>query len=356
MYMLLMLLACGEDKTTTEETEETIDSDSGQETDTADDTGTENDTGEITGTPVTFALSDAEGMKIGLLRVAFTDDGIDIVDNQVVSNELGSETSFTIGVETPAEDELSPLIPENNTLIGMWVPYLFADSNGNDTFDEGEAIGGIGKTWLTYATADVPGYTITQGWSALEMTFSEDPPIAKDLENVQLDANLIPGDITIGGSYDTTLGDRRIAIVAAVTFESQQLESMFDEVATDPWSITLSGVPADNHFSQEEDFQGAVGAAIVYADMNNNGTFEGAELMGDSLPVTICYDGMGGMEPRPVTILYYPSPSDLTDALNASIYGIGAGWIVVVDIDSEPYFPSPDEYNNMVIDANCVIE
>ena len=350
--LLVLLLACGDDKTTSEETEETTatQSDSGDGTDTADQTE------EITGTPVTFALSEAEGMKIGLLRVEFTDDGMGFTDNQIVSAELGTETSFTIGVETPDDEELSAFIPENDTLIGMWAPYLFQDSNGDNTHNEGETIGGIGKTWLVYAKADIPGYTITEGWSAIEMTFTEDPPIARDLENVQLDANLIPGPITIGGSYDTTLGDRRIAIVAATTFESGQLETMFDEVATDPWSLTLSGIPADNHFSQEDDFQGALGAAIVYEDRNNNGTFEGTDLQGQSTPITICFDGMGGMEPRTVTILYYPAVTNPIDALNASVYGMGTGWIIMANDDSQPYFPSPDEYNNLFIDANCVID
>ena len=355
MNMFVMLLLACTEKENTEDTGETTDT--GIETEEEEETDTGTETEEITGTPVTFNLSDAEGMKIGLLRVEFNDEGIGFADNQVVTSELGSDTSFTIGVETPADEELSAMIPENETLIGMWAPYLFQDSDGDDAYTEGEEIAGIGRTWLVYSTAALAEFNVDEGWSALEMTFSEEPPIVGDLASVPLDASLrVNESITIGGSYDTALGERRIAIVAAATFDSDSVETMYDEVATDPWTLTLSGVPADNHFISEEEFQGAMGSPLVYPDTNNNGSFESLDLLGQSSLNTICFDGMSNMEPQPISIIYYPPPTDLSAALTTSIYGIGAGWIVMVDTGSDPYFPSQDEFNNMVIDENCILE
>ena len=171
--LMLWLLACGDKESSTDTGTETdtgveTETDTGteEETDTSSETEEETDTGteeeeeEIVGTPVTFDLSDAEGMKIGLLRVQFTDDGIEFDDNKVVTSELGDVTSHTIGVEDPSTEELSALIPENETLIGMWAPYLFQDSNGDNTFNEGEIIGGIGRTWLVYSTGDIAEFNV----------------------------------------------------------------------------------------------------------------------------------------------------------------------------------------------------
>jgi len=352
---LLWLFACGDKESITDDTGETTDT--GVETDTDEETDTGEEVEVIVGTPVTFNLSDAEGMKIGLLRVDFTDDGIDFIDNKVVTSELGADASFTIGMETPTDEELSAMMPDSDTLIGMWAPYLFEDSDGDDAYTEGEAIAGVGQTWLVYSTAAIAEFNVSEGWNALKMTFSDDPPIVGDLASVPLEASLsVNESITIGGSYDTALGDRRIAVVAASTFDSESIETMFDESITDPWTLTLSGVPADNHFMQEEGFQGAMGAPLVYTDSNNSGAFEYEDLFGQTISTTVCFDGMGNMEPQPISILYYPSPTTLTDALNASIYGIGAGWNVMVNTDSDPYFPSPDEYSNMVINENCVLD
>ena len=132
---------------------------------------------------------------------------------------------------------------------------------------------------------------------------------------------------------------------------------MFDEAATDPWSLTLSGVPAENHFLNSEDFQGAMGAAMVYEDVNNSGAFDMIDAMSQSSVYSICFDPQNGMTPKPISILYVPAPTTLTEAMTAGVYGIGSGWVVMVQTNSDtPYFPTPEEYNNMVIDADCVIE
>ena len=234
---LLWLFACGDKESTTEDTGETADTGVEEETDTGveEETDTGDEPEEIVGTPVTFNLSDAEGMKIGLLRVEFTDEGIDFADNKVVTAELDAESSFTIGVETPADEELTAMIPDSNTVLGMWAPYLFQDSDGDDAYTEGEEIGGIGRTWLVYSTAVIAEFNVAEGWNAIEMTFSEETPGVGDLTGVPLDANLrINESITIAGSYDTALGDRQIAVVASATFEADNIETILDEAASDP--------------------------------------------------------------------------------------------------------------------------
>ena len=106
----------------------------------------------------------------------------------------------------------------------------------------------------------------------------------------------------------------------------------------------------------EGEFQGALGAPLVYTDSDNSGSFEMLDLLGQSSTTTICFDGMGYMAPQPISLVYSPPPANLNAALTTSIYGIGAGWFVMVNTDSEPYFPSEDEYSNMVINETCVFE
>ena len=95
---------------------------------------------------------------------------------------------------------------------------------------------------------------------------------------------------------------------------------------------------------------------MVYTDVNNNGTFESSDLVDTSNLTTICFNGMSGMAPQPISIVYYLPPTDPANALISSIYGLGAGWFIMVNTDSDPYFPSQEEYSDMVISADCVLQ
>ena len=84
------------------------------------------------------------------------------------------------------------------------------------------------------------------------MTFSEDIPMVGDLTNIPLEVRWCGRDSTIGGSYDTSIGDRQIAFVAAQTMDST-VEMMAD-LPTDPWTVTFSErlrtlFPDDTDFS-----------------------------------------------------------------------------------------------------------
>ena len=381
--LLLGLFACLDKPNETEDTgveiEETDtgaeDIDTGEtdpdtgETDTDTDE-TDTDTGDtIIGTPITLALTGGSGMKIGLVQVVFPqddgsdtgedgDDGPEFRNSRVLSSELTNETTFTFGVETPEDSELDAIIPGADTLMGLWAPFLFEDSNGDDEYNEGEAIAGFSMTWLVYSTADIPEYTVSSGWGALEMTFTEEPPTAGDITNIPLAANLqAANSITIGGSYDTSLGDRRIAIAAAATFEST-FETMEDIVASDPWTLTLSGVPAENHFMDLDSATAmAMGVGLVYEDFNGSGAFELDDLYNpNAFTPSICYDGMGGMGLQPVSIVYSQAPTDMLTAMYSGMYGLGVGWSVMISMEDVPIVITGNDLNNLIIDENCMLE
>jgi hypothetical protein len=343
---LFLLLACGDKANDTAE--------SNDETDTGSET--------IPGTPVTVALSNATGMKIGLVQVVFPQEGESedgapqFVDPTVISGELDAETSFTFGVETPEESDLSEIDPESTALLGLWAPFLFEDSNGDDAYTDGETISGFGNTWLVYTTEDISEINVTEGWNALEMTFTEEPPITGDLTNIPLEANLKPVEtLSIGGSYNADLGERRIAVLASATFENSTIETMADEVASDPWRLSFSGTPPESQFpSEEEGVRMAVGAAFVYRDSNGSGAFEVDDLYGSSEEIfTICYDS--GTELQPISIVYSPSASDFQTAMYSGMVGLNAGWSALTTLDSDPVRITGADLENLVINEYCVM-
>jgi hypothetical protein len=352
LSILVWLLACGDKETETAEPVE--------ETDT--------DTDSEPTTDVTFSLTGSEGMKIGLAHIIFPEEAVDTADQQdegpeftgsmVVSSELSTESTFTIGVETPDDSQLFEINSEEEARLGLWAPFLFQDSNGDDAFTEGETITGFSMNWLVYSTLDVPEFNITQGWGAIEMTFTEEPPTSVDLENVPLDANLTVVDsVTIGGSFDTALGDKRIAFVPIEANDASQVVAVVDEVATNPWTVTFSGAPPESHYNDGEDeFQMAMEIPLVYEDVNGNGAFEIEDMMDESSVSTVCYDGMGGMTPQSIVAVYSSPPTDFRAAMYLRMYNLGCGWSIMINTDSDPIFLSSQDHNNMVIDSTCVME
>ena len=277
-----------------------------------------------------------------------------------LSPELTNETTFTFGVETPEDSKLASMIPETSTLIGFWTPFLFNDSNGDDEYNEGEAIAGFSMTWLVYSTMDVPEFNITSGWGALEMTFTEEPPTPGDITNMPLTANLqVAETLTIGGTYDSSLGNRRIAIAASATFETT-LETMADIDASDPWTLTLEGVPPDNHFMDDEGSDAtpmALGTGLVYEDLNDSGALEVEDFYNSASAIySICHDSMGNMAAQPVSIVYSREPTDFTTAMYYGMYGLGVGWSVLISESDVPMVITGAELNNLIIDANCSLD
>jgi hypothetical protein len=370
--LLFSLLACGDKETITEDTSIEVEETDTEDTDTEETNTDDTDTDSIVGTPITLNLTGATGMKIGLVKVEFpqdddtedtgedSDDSFQFVDITTISSDLTNETTFTFGVETPEDSELAAIIPETSTLIGFWTPFLFNDSNGDDAYNEGEAIAGFSMTWLVYSTMDVPELNITSGWGALEMTFTEEPPTPGDIANIPLTANLQAAEsLTIGGTYDSSLGNRRIAIAASATYETT-LETMADIDASDPWTLTLEGEPPDNHF-MDDDGSGtapmALGTGLVYEDLNDSGDFEVEDLYNSTSGIySICYDSMGNMAPQPVSIVYSREPTDFTTAMYSGMYGLSVGWSVLISESDVPMVITGAELNNMVIDANCVLD
>jgi hypothetical protein len=268
---------------------------------------------------------------------------------------MSSESSFTFGLETPEASELSALIPEIDAALGFWAPFLFEDINGDDVYNDGEIITGFTNTWLVYTTQDIPDFYVTEGWNALEMTFTEEPATPVALDNIPLSGNFTPVEsITIGGSYDTALGNRRIAFIAADTSDENDFPlTMSDIAATDPWTATFSETPSEEYYMEsEEDSPTVVASAMVYTDVNGNGSFDMTDIYASVL--SVCYTGL--TTPKPIAAVYTFPVTDFTTAMYANLYGLNIGWSIAVDNNSEPMILSDEELNNLVIDENCVFE
>ena len=148
LLLTLGMTACG-DKDTDQsvdtgtdvsdaDTEDTEDTDSETDSDTESETGVDTDTGSVepTGPQATFQLSEAAGMKIGLVQIDLVggdepvdtaepqDDGPRFLDTQVISSELGSESSFAHPLETPDESVLFEIDPDVTARLGNVGPIL----------------------------------------------------------------------------------------------------------------------------------------------------------------------------------------------------------------------------------------
>lgn len=353
----------------TEETEDT-DSDTETDTDTESETGTDTGPEEPTGPQATFQLSEASGMKIGLVQIDFSeddgpidtaepqDDGPRFIDTRVVSSELGSEASFAHPLETPDDSVLFEVDPNITARLGMWAPFLFDDANGDGQYNDGEVVGGFSTSWLVYSTEAIPAFNVSEGWGVILMTFSEEVPVAGDIDNVPLEGTLAMTDsLTVGGSYDTSLGNRRIAFVASETMDSENgtMETMAEIPAADPWTVTFSGTPPAHFFPEETDFASATSFPLVYEDSNGNGQFDMAEAWSSSV-LSVCANNAAGSTPQVISVIYTSSITDLPTAMSAGIYGLSAGWSAMTIVNDAPIFLSETERNNLVIDANCVLE
>ena len=349
LSILLGLLACGDIEPDNEESIE--------------DTDTETET--VEGTQVTIALSGGQGLKVGLVQVVFpqddgsddSDGGPEFKDTRVLSTELTDEDSFTFGLEIPNDSELSQLDPSIPAQMGLWAPFLFEDSNGDDAYNEGESIGGLSMTWLVFSTMDIPQFNVTEGWSAIEMTFTEEAPRPADISNIPLTQNLLATEaVTIGGSYDTALGDRRIAIIASATLETD-IEVMVDAVASDPWSLTLEGAPPEHHFMDMGGISSiAPAVAFAYQDFNGSGTFDLEDLLADTFAPTLCFEGDGALPPQPISILYSKEPTDFRTAMYSGMYGMGSGWSILVSDDDGPVPLTGEDLEHIVINSDCIWE
>ena len=349
-FLILGTIACGDKETEepvdtgtavsdsdTEETEDT-ESDTETDTDTETETDVDTDTGSDvpTGPQAVFQLSEASGMRIGLVQIDFSeeegpvdtaepsDDGPRFLDTQVVSPELGSEISFSHSLQTPDDSVLFEVEPDMTARLAMWAPFLFMDVNGDGQYNDGEMIGGFSNNWLVYSTEAIPAFNVSEGWGVILMTFSEEVPAAGDIANIPLEGTLgVTDSLTIGGSYDTSLGNRRIAFVASETIDST-LETMAEIAATDPWTATFSGTPPAHFFPEETDFASATSFPLVYEDANGNEQFDMSEAWSSTV-LSVCASNTTGA-PQVVSVIYTSPITDLRTAMSAGIYGLSAGW------------------------------
>ena len=175
--------------------------------------------------------------------------------------------------------------------------------------------------------------------------------MAGDIDNVPLEGTMgVTDTLTIGGSYDTSIGDRRIAFVAAQTMDST-VEMMAEVPATDPWTVTFSGTPPAHFFPDDPNFASATSIPLVYEDTNGDGQFD----MTEAWSAGVCLFVHQHHTTSCLCDLYI-SLYELEAAMGASMYGLSAGWAAMTIANDAPIFLSESERNSLVIDANCVLE
>jgi hypothetical protein len=189
---------------------------------------------------------------------------------------------------------------------------------------------GIGRVWPAYVQGTIPArYAdegVVAGWNVIEPSFDgSDAFTVRDPKAIPLAADLWPVETaTLGGTWDLVT-DPSIARVALVPFQflagGTVTSILVDEIAADPWEVTVSGAPPADHVfpgaSKKLPSEWAFEFLLAYIDVDGS---EDPSLAGDTILGSACVDDMIG------TLLYLAPTDDLEDAFGLSVMGLQTGW------------------------------
>ena len=300
------------------ETEGDADADSDSDSDTDADTDSDADADAQT---VTFDLYDElGGLAVQLVHITdfeAEDPFGDELDAVAVS---GTTASFTLG--RPPEDHINALDPDG--LPGLYAAFYFAaawdDKNGDTTKSGGEAYLGAGRVFPTYFEGEMPMSLLLAGflpgWNALEFVDGQDLPSVSPIDAVPLPLSLRPTlayTLTGGVAEGIDLTGRGLTVVPSMDGASSAL---VDQALTNPWSLSFSDAPPDDHFERDGGLGTAVEIPLSYLDLDGSGSLSD----GDAAAEAVCLDD------RAVAMLYVEPPTELYAAYVLTLQGLGAGW------------------------------
>lgn len=317
--LLHLMLACKEpdgiklDDSAVEESE--VVDDSG----TTDDSGDSDDSGEPTGTPVTFLL-DGEwgGTTLSGTRFYF-DNSNSLILGDGLFSALATSAELSVGVPDPTDLEPLPDIPGVD--FAVFLVSLHQDEDG-DGFPADEVITGIGRFWMVFLAGDesaIAGAFLEPGWNVLRTDVPDD---IFPLDGIELSTNLLENEsISAAGAYSGAEPVDGLGM-AAIPQAEPVSSIVYDAPMTNPWSVTLSGIPPTDHFVDVGDGNViALEFLLVYADNDNsNGVSEG-----DQGLHVVC-DDAGDT----ISLIYLPEVTDLALGLTYVDQGLTAGWVGAV--------------------------
>jgi hypothetical protein len=238
--------------------------------------------------PVDAVLSfDIEGAWEGTaLSLTWIEPGVDIdeVDSLMVLFE-GAVTGPSYGID-PGELPAEHLLEDEDLTLALYVPTLFADTDGDGTHDEGEFYLGVSRHWPLWIEGAPPAeyaeLGLVAGWNAIELELDEEnnfggDPIVHDPLAIPLMTSLLPiEEITIGGGYTGTepVDDQRLTFAPHSALWAGDLthaDPLYDEPVVEPWGITVSGAPPQSHQIDPDGFPRATNYAVSYVDSDGSG-------------------------------------------------------------------------------------
>lgn len=310
-----------------------------------DDTSIPGDTAQDTASnPITLTFDidgDATGATLGLLATTMTSGQPPTFGGTFASAPVDG-TQVEVQVTNPAADELQELDGEiyPGWMVGLYLPILFDDANGDGAYDDGtETITGAGTVWVLYSTGEVPddlaSVGVEDGWNSIEFPSEDGAPVTYPTDAIPISVNLVPVEsVTLGGTYDgsTPESELRLAVIPAGPPSTDgTVATLYDQTFETPWSVTIDEPPPDDLLSTTEDsaVESAVVMPVGYIDEDGSGSFTS-----DDQPVAFACDGTAL-----AMMLYQSPPTSLAAALELVLSGAAPGWSAVASSEGAP--PEP---------------
>jgi len=279
---------------------------------------------------VTFALTgDWEGTTLTLTQIDPTSGYSWHVGDRVASEEV---TGDSLDVALSVPDEADLIQPDPDAWPDLWflplAAALHVDLDGNGGLTGDESYAGVGAVWVTWVEGEIPdewsANGMDPGWNAMSYAIDGVTPVVGNLASVPLDAGLLGADsVTVGGTW--TRGDTadvRLILLPAHVMAGGEVDALlYDEPLEDPWEITMSGDPPEDHYSRADSLGGEIVFEFPYAfrDVDGGGTLDD----GDEAQSFAC-DGDAA-----VALAYIPPVNTLYAGFQLSRAELHTGWLAL---------------------------
>lgn len=325
--LLLTLAACkggsistdsGLDDSADTEAEGDADADSDSDSDTDADTDSDAD---ADAQAMTFDLyEDSDGLAVQLVHITDFEAEDPFGDALDAVAATGATASFLLS--RPPEAHIVELDPDG--LPGLYAAFYFAaaweDLNGDVLKGSSETYLGAGRVFPTYFEGELPMELllagILPGWNALEFVDGQDLPSVYPIDAVPLPLSLRPTTayaLTGGVAEGIELDGRGLTVVPSADGAASALS---DQALTNPWRLSFSGAPPEDHMERDGGLGTAVEIPLTYLDLDASGTLT----EGDAAAEAVCLDD------RVVAMLYVEPPTELDAAYVLTLQGLGTGW------------------------------
>lgn len=314
--MLLLLLACGQEKISLD------DSDSGASITDSEDTSTTTDSGDTgtppTGTKAVFELSgEWGGTTLSLTALSFDQSGAVTLGEHLGSSLTAGEVIFYL----PEPTEVMPNPDDPSVSYELVVASLHRDDDGDGYPSGFEAISGVGTYWLLYwegpVSPDLAQAGVVEGWNVYE----PNAQIIGDLLAIPVEANMVPNNhIAVAGGYSGSedLSTLRMLLYPQAEALHPVSSVIYEGAMTDPWAIDLEDPPPSDHLFDADGTELAMELPLVYVDTDASG--------GPNEPDVGLYNACIA-DGSYVGLIYLPEVTSLETAVGLSGGGIRPGWL-----------------------------